>query len=44
MEQARTELAVVEETVAAATEAQVSQLKELELVLVGGGFGEITPY
>ena len=44
MEQARNELAVVEEAVAAATEAQLAQLKDLELALVGGGSGEITPY
>ena len=44
MEQARAELAVVEETVIAATEAQVAQLEDLELALVGGGHGEISPF
>ena len=44
MEQARKELAVVEEAVIAATEAQLSQLRDLELAFVGGGSGEVTPY
>jgi len=41
MEQARTELAVIEETVLAATEAQVTQLEDLQLALIGGGVGEV---
>jgi hypothetical protein len=44
MEQACTELAVVEEAVVAATEAQLSQLRDLELAFVGGGTGEVTPF
>ena len=44
MEQARAELAVVEEAVVAATEAQVSQLQDLQLAFIGGGVGEISPY
>ena len=44
MEQARIEMAVVEETIVAAAEAQARELSELEVVLVGGGVGEITPF
>jgi hypothetical protein len=40
MDRTTTELAAIEEAVLKATEAQICELNELQLVLVGGGYGD----
>ena len=40
MEITKAEIAVVEDAVTEATEAQVRELNEIQLMLVGGGCGE----
>jgi hypothetical protein len=37
MDRAKIEIAAIEETVAEATEAQVCELNDLQLALIGGG-------
>ena len=41
MEFAKTELAAVEETMQEAVQAEVRELNDLQLALVGGGIGDI---
>ncbi len=43
MEHAKIEVEVIEKTAAAATDAQLRELNELQLAFVGGGNGEATP-
>ena len=38
------EVAVIEEASATATDASLCQLSDLQLALVGGGNGEVSPY
>jgi len=44
MELTKIEVAVVEDAVAAASDAQLHELSDLQLALVGGGCGEISPH
>ena len=43
MDSAHIEIAVVEEAIAEANDAQQRELNDLELAFVGGGCGEVTP-
>jgi len=44
MEHAQTELQVVAEVLADVEDAQLRELNDVQLALVGGGVGEITPF
>ena len=44
MEITKTDVAKIEEAIAKATDSQVRELNSLQLTLVGGGSGEVSPY
>jgi hypothetical protein len=44
MDRANIEIAVVEQTIAEASDAQQRELNDLELTFVGGGVGEVTAH
>jgi hypothetical protein len=44
MEHTKLEATILEETINDAAELQIRELSDLQLVLVGGGSGEVTPY
>ncbi len=44
MNNANLEVAVIEEANAKATDTSLRQLSDLQLALVGGGNGEVSPY
>ena len=44
MEYAQKEMQVIADAVATQDSQAVQELSDAQLVLVGGGFGEITPY
>ena len=44
MENTKTEVAKIEGTIAKAADAQLRELNSLQLALVGGGNGEVSPY
>ena len=44
MEHTKIEVVVLQEATEAAADVQLRELNELQLALVGGGVGEISPY
>ena len=44
MESTNIEVAVIEETLTKVTDTQRRELSDLQLALVGGGSGEVSPY
>ena len=44
MEHTKIETCIVEQTILDATDGQLRDLNDLQLALVGGGSGEVSPY